>query len=79
MSNIIQKENELVRYLFDKIPTEEARRIEYMISEDLHLEQQFEQLLEIKARLEHAAVTPSDEVIRHILNYSKAFTSINMS
>mgnify|MGYP006902154848 FL=1 len=67
--------DDAVRYTYDEMSAEEARRFEEALCLDSELMDMFHKLHSVKSRMENISIDkePSSQTVNHILAYSKTF------
>ena len=67
--------DDAVRYTYEEMSAEEARRFEEALCLDSKLMDMFQKMHSVKSRLENVSVDiePSSQVINNILAYSKTY------
>jgi len=67
--------DDAVRYTYDEMSVEEARRFEEALCLDSELMDMFQKMHSVKSRLENVSVEkePSNQTVNNILAYSKTY------
>lgn len=65
-------QDDVIRFVYDEMNADEAKEISQVLFSDPKLENQYNELVTLKARIDGAAKIPSEAVINRILNFSKS-------
>jgi thiaminase len=65
--------HDLIRFLYDETSSREDREMQRYLLADENLLEEFMQMVILKTSLDDICITPSDEVVENILNYSKTY------